>query len=112
MPISAKQLSGPGWVLGAVLLASTAASAHFQELIPSTDIVPDEGDHTVSLSIVFTHPVERGPTRPQTNTAAASSQSDHVVGAPVSDIHVSSPGALGLRSGRGSPRPAQSNKPR
>jgi cobalt/nickel transport protein len=47
--------------LGAGLLASTAASAHFQELVPSTDIVPDEGDHTVSLSIVFTHPVERGP---------------------------------------------------
>jgi cobalt/nickel transport protein len=50
--------------LAAALAASAplAAQAHFQELLPSTDIVPDEGDRTVNLSIVFTHPVERGPT--------------------------------------------------
>jgi len=43
-------------------LTLTPAQAHFQELIPSTDIVPDEGDHKVSLSLLFTHPVEGGPT--------------------------------------------------
>jgi cobalt/nickel transport protein len=51
---------------GAAILAVVAfpllAKAHFQELLPSTDIVPDEGDHSVNLSIVFTHPVEGGPT--------------------------------------------------
>ncbi len=46
----------------AILLALAApAAAHFQELIPSTDIVPDEGDHSVKLSLTFTHPVEGGP---------------------------------------------------
>ena len=43
------------------LLPANLALAHFQELIPSTDIVPDEGDHKVSLSLLFTHPVEGGP---------------------------------------------------
>ena len=42
-------------------LPAQTALAHFQELIPSTDIVPDEGDHKVSLSLLFTHPVEGGP---------------------------------------------------
>jgi cobalt/nickel transport protein len=53
-----------GKIVAACLLlaATTPASAHFQELIPSTDIVPDEGDHSVNLSLVFTHPVEGGPT--------------------------------------------------
>jgi cobalt/nickel transport protein len=35
--------------------------AHFQILIPSTDIVTAEGSRTVNLSIVFTHPMEQGP---------------------------------------------------
>ena len=39
-----------------------SASAHFQELIPSTDVVPDDGDRSVKLSLVFTHPFEGGPT--------------------------------------------------
>lgn len=44
------------------LALPVAAQAHFQELIPSTDIVPDEGNHSVNLRIVFTHPMEGGPT--------------------------------------------------
>jgi cobalt/nickel transport protein len=43
-------------------MQAVPALAHFQELIPSTDIVPDDGDHTVTLSAIFTHPVEGGPT--------------------------------------------------
>ncbi len=50
------------FALGITCLAMSPASAHFQELIPSTDIVPDQGDHSVGLSLVFTHPVEGGPT--------------------------------------------------
>lgn len=45
-----------------ILSAGASAQAHFQEMIPSTDIVPDEGDRTVHVSMVFTHPVEGGPT--------------------------------------------------
>jgi len=54
--------AGVGALVAAAALAPSGALAHFQELLPSTDIVPDEGDRTVNLSIVFTHPVERGPT--------------------------------------------------
>jgi cobalt/nickel transport protein len=44
----------------ATLLAGGAASAHFQELLPSDDVLPEGG--TVSLDLVFTHPMDRGPT--------------------------------------------------
>lgn len=44
----------------ATLLASAAASAHFQELLPSDDVLPEGG--AVSLDLVFTHPMDRGPT--------------------------------------------------
>jgi cobalt/nickel transport protein len=50
--------------LVAVLVAclpASAAVAHFQVLIPSTDVVTAEGDKTVNLNIVFTHPMEQGP---------------------------------------------------
>lgn len=53
---------GAAALLGVALLGATgAARAHFQELIPSTDIVADQGDRTVGLELVFTHPMERGP---------------------------------------------------
>jgi nickel transport protein len=42
-------------------VAATAAWAHFQVLIPSTDIVADGDKATVSLDILFTHPMEQGP---------------------------------------------------
>jgi cobalt/nickel transport protein len=45
-----------------VLLALPAgASAHFQELIPSTEIVDAQTGKTVELELTFTHPMERGP---------------------------------------------------
>jgi len=37
------------------------ASAHFQELIPSTDLVTEETGDVLSLALTFTHPMERGP---------------------------------------------------
>lgn len=38
------------------------AEAHFQELIPSTDIVPGSGSGlNITLSLQFTHPMEQGP---------------------------------------------------
>lgn len=40
-------------------LAGGPAGAHFQELIPSADVLPEGGD--VTLSLVFTHPFDRGP---------------------------------------------------
>lgn len=42
-------------------LSFSAAHGHFQELIPSTDIVTDATGKTVDLSMVFTHPMEGGP---------------------------------------------------
>lgn len=45
----------------AVMLAPAAAGAHFQEIIPSADVMPEAGDRTVSLDLTFTHPMERGP---------------------------------------------------
>ena len=42
-------------------LLSSAAYAHFQEILPSTDTFgPDSGEF--SLVLIFTHPMDRGPT--------------------------------------------------
>jgi len=51
------------WVCLCVLLCAVAAvaCAHFQVLIPSTDIVTAGGSKTVGLDILFTHPMEQGP---------------------------------------------------
>ncbi|TAN60232.1 MAG: DUF4198 domain-containing protein [Magnetospirillum sp.] len=51
-------------ILAAALLSLAQAGpahAHFQELIPSADILPEQGDRTVRLELAFTHPMERGP---------------------------------------------------
>ena len=45
--------------LMAALLATVPASAHFQEILPSDDVLPDGGK--VTLDLVFTHPMEGGP---------------------------------------------------
>lgn len=47
-------------VVAASCLMTGAASAHFQELLPSTDTYgPESGE--LSLDLVFTHPMDRGP---------------------------------------------------
>ena len=48
-----------GLTVGLILGASAPAWAHFQEIIPSADVLPEGGRVTVDL--VFTHPVEGGP---------------------------------------------------
>jgi len=47
--------------LTANLLFGSSAFAHFQELIPSADIVGANDERTVVLDVKFTHPMERGP---------------------------------------------------
>ena len=48
--------------VGLLLVAlPIVASAHFQELIPSTEIVGADSGNTVELALTFTHPMERGP---------------------------------------------------
>jgi cobalt/nickel transport protein len=42
-------------------LSVSTVQGHFQELIPSTDIVTEETDKAVELTMVFTHPMEGGP---------------------------------------------------
>ena len=54
------------WIVAAgagVLLAFAVPLvwAHFQVLIPSTDVVTAEGEKAVDLNIAFTHPMEQGP---------------------------------------------------
>ncbi len=46
--------------IGLFPLADRAA-AHFQVLLPSTDIVEDQDPRTVVLDLRFTHPMEQGP---------------------------------------------------
>ena len=45
----------------AVASYSSFAYAHFQVLIPSQDIVMEKNSRTVSLDIMFTHPMQLGP---------------------------------------------------
>ncbi|MBX9633625.1 MAG: DUF4198 domain-containing protein, partial [Magnetospirillum sp.] len=47
--------------LAILLLIPATAMAHFQEIIPSADILPDMGDRMVRLDLTFTHPMEMGP---------------------------------------------------
>ncbi|MGE5475553.1 MAG: DUF4198 domain-containing protein [Bacteroidales bacterium] len=61
MSVFTHSLRGAAVVAAGVVLASGPARAHFQEVLPSADIVPDQGDRTVRLGLVFTHPFERGP---------------------------------------------------
>lgn len=48
------------WGAAGILAALTLpAAAHFQEILPSADVLPDGG--AVTLDLVFTHPMENGP---------------------------------------------------
>ncbi len=53
-------------LLFAVLALPLPSHAHFQELIPSLDIVDGEHARSVSLELRFTHPMNRGPVMPMT----------------------------------------------
>ena len=53
-------LAAAGLVAG-LALAPFPVRAHFLELIPSTDIVAEQGERSVRLEMAFTHPMERGP---------------------------------------------------
>ena len=45
----------------ATLAVSTTVQAHFQELIPSPEMVTADSGNRVGLALVFTHTMERGP---------------------------------------------------
>lgn len=49
------------FVCVALAVAATVALAHFQVLVPSTDIVTADGPKVVNFDILFTHPMEQGP---------------------------------------------------
>jgi len=51
-------ITASGLLIGGLV---TAGLAHFQVLLPSTDIVASPDHRTVSLDILFTHPMEQGP---------------------------------------------------
>ncbi len=48
-------------VSGLILVVASAAWAHFQVLVPDTDIVTEDGKKTITLDVIFTHPMEQGP---------------------------------------------------
>ena len=56
-----KYVSIAGIGILCVFLFAQSSPAHFQVLIPSTDIVTAEGDRTADFTVVFTHPMECGP---------------------------------------------------
>lgn len=47
--------------LAGIVLIAAPAQAHFQELIPSADIVSEATGKTITLELTFTHPFEGGP---------------------------------------------------
>ncbi|WP_240722638.1 DUF4198 domain-containing protein [Poseidonocella sp. HB161398] len=55
--------------LAAAMLAAAPAAAHFQEILPSADMLPEGGE--VELDMVFTHPFEGGPAMDMAPPAAA-----------------------------------------
>jgi cobalt/nickel transport protein len=55
--VAAGLLAGIGMIAGA-----GGALAHFQVIKPSTDTVTEENGKAVTLELIFTHPMERGPT--------------------------------------------------
>ena len=48
------------WAVAGAFLLSSAAYGHFQEILPSDDVATDGG--AVTLDLVFTHPMDGGPT--------------------------------------------------
>jgi cobalt/nickel transport protein len=44
-----------------LLTAAPAAFAHFQVILPSTDVVDESTGKTITLNLIFTHPMENGP---------------------------------------------------
>ena len=61
MPNRSRERVAAGLFLAAVVFGGGGADAHFQEILPSTDIVPEEGSRIVALDLIFTHPMEGGP---------------------------------------------------
>lgn len=51
-----------------LLAAGAPVLAHFQQILPQADVLPDGG--TVTLDMVFTHPVEMGPVMAMDRPAA------------------------------------------
>ncbi len=47
-----------------LLVLSSAVSAHFQELIPSTDVLNATSGRQLQLQLTFTHPLAGGPVMP------------------------------------------------
>jgi len=59
MTVSTPALSPLRALIALSLLAAAPAQAHFQEILPPADVLPEGG--AVTLDLVFTHPVEGGP---------------------------------------------------
>ena len=49
------------WLTACLAVLSPQSQAHFQELIPSTEIVDAAADRVLRLDLRFTHPMARGP---------------------------------------------------
>lgn len=56
----ARAVSPVALAIAGILVLSAPAIAHFQEIIPSAEVLPEGG--RVEVDMVFTHPMEGGPT--------------------------------------------------
>ncbi len=61
MPSSARLIGCVAAAAAVVWLGGRAADAHFQVLIPSSDVLTADQARSVDLAILFTHPMEQGP---------------------------------------------------
>ena len=63
----------------AVVASGQPAGAHFQELLPSSDTVAEPAHSKVTLDLVFTHPMERGPVMPMARPARFGVKSNETI---------------------------------
>ncbi len=56
-----ENIAGALRAVAVTVAATVPVQAHFQEILPSQDIVGDEGERSVRLDLAFTHPMEGGP---------------------------------------------------
>jgi cobalt/nickel transport protein len=60
--VSGRRIIALGLLAAIGIAPPSRAAAHFQLLLPSTDIVEAGDSRTVDLDLRFTHPMEQGPT--------------------------------------------------
>ncbi|WP_417845433.1 DUF4198 domain-containing protein [Thalassospira povalilytica] len=61
MSLATRLLSKASLSLLLTSIVASSASAHFQKMVPSTNVVDQDTGRTVKLDLTFTHPMTNGP---------------------------------------------------